>query len=119
MQPTMTAKNLIRTFKEVREKKSLLQKVREYQRFVEIRHESDDFLVTTAANGSELLKVLELRHEVFVEEWQGRKTFHGLDADQYDFIADHLMIIHKRIGEVIGTYRLLSSTFYAEFLFLQ
>lgn len=109
--PTVAAKRLFRTFQEARQKKSYYQRVREHRGYVPIRYESDDFLVTTAQTGPELFKVLELRHEVFVAEWQGRRAFHGLDVDAYDFMADHLMIIDKRVNETIGTYRLLSSHF--------
>ncbi len=115
MGPAATAKNLIRTFHEARQKKSWYLKLREYRRFIEINYESEDFLVTTAAGGPELLKVLQLRHEVFVEEWQGRRTFHRLDVDDYDFNADHLLIINKHNGEIAGTYRLLSSHFTRDF----
>lgn len=115
MKAAMTAKNLIRSFQEARQKKSWYLKVRDYRRFVEINYESDDFLVTTAAGGPDLLKVLQLRHEVFVEEWQGRRTYHGLDVDNYDFNADHLLIINKHNSEIVGTYRLLSSHFTKDF----
>jgi putative hemolysin len=115
MSATVAAKRLIRTFHEARQKKSLYHRVREYQGFVPIRHETEDFLVTTASSGPELLKVLQLRHEVFIQEWQGRKAYHGLDVDAYDFNADHLMITDKRIDEVVGTYRLLSSHFTHDF----
>lgn len=111
MGATVTAKRLIRTFHEARQKKSYYSRVREFRGFVPIRYETDDFLVTTAQSGPELLKVLQLRHQVFVEEWQGRRAFHGLDVDAYDFNADHLLIIDKRVDETIGTYRLLSSHF--------
>lgn len=108
---TGAAKQLFRSFQETRKKRSVLQQVREYRRFVPLHFETDDFLITTAAGGTELLKVLELRHEVFVQEWQGRSAGHGLDVDDFDFVADHLMIFDKRIQEVIGTYRLISSHF--------
>jgi putative hemolysin len=111
----VSAKRLIRTFQEARQKKSLYQRVREYQGFVPISYETEDFRITTAAGGPDLLKVLQLRHEVFVQEWQGRSAFHGLDVDNYDFQADHLMIVDKRIDEVVGTYRLLSSHFTHDF----
>lgn len=111
----VSAKRFIRTFQEARQKNTLLQRVREYRGFVPVHYETDDFLVTTAASGPDLLKVLQLRHEVFVQEWQGRRAFHGLDVDGYDFSADHLMIIDKRVSEVVGTYRLLSSHFTHDF----
>ena len=111
MSATVLAKNLFRTFQEARHKKSLLQQVREYRGFVHVHYETDQFVVETAQTSNQLLKVLELRHEIFVEEWQGRRAFHRMDVDQYDFSADHLLITDKSINEVVGTYRLLSSHF--------
>ncbi|MBX3021181.1 MAG: GNAT family N-acetyltransferase [Bdellovibrionales bacterium] len=111
MSATVLAKSLFRSFQEARQKKSLLQQVREYRGFVHIHYETDQFIVETARTSHQLLKVLELRHEIFVEEWQGRRAYHGLDVDQYDFMADHLLIIDKSLAEVVGTYRLLSSHF--------
>src|SRR4029077_18542071 len=94
---------------------SLYQSVREFRGRVGVHYESEDFLITTAKSGVELLKILELRHRIFVEEWQGRRAAHGLDVDAFDFNADHLMIIDKRSGETVGTYRLLSSLFTSDF----
>jgi len=108
---TSTARRLFRTFQEVRQRKSWYQRVRDFRGFFPIRYESDDFLVTTAQSGIELFKVLELRHEIFLKEWQNRQAFHGLDVDEFDFSADHLLIINKRQNEVVGTYRLMSSRF--------
>jgi putative hemolysin len=110
-----TARHFIRNFQEARRKKSLFSRIKEFQGLVKLKHETDDFLVTTAQTGIELLKVLELRHEIFIQEWQGRRAAHGLDVDAYDFSADHLMIIDKRRNEVVGTYRLLSSHFTHDF----
>ena len=45
----------------------------------------------------------------------GPAGFHGLDVDQFDFNADHLMIVDKRLNEVVGTYRLMSSHFTHDF----
>lgn len=104
-----------RTWSEAREKKSLLPRIRGYRGSVEIEYETKDFKVFTARNGAELRKALELRHDVFIEEWQGRRTFHRLDVDDYDFTADHLIIVNKASDEVVGTYRLLSSHFTENF----
>ncbi|HMN69608.1 MAG TPA: GNAT family N-acyltransferase [Bdellovibrionales bacterium] len=115
MQAALSAKRFLRTFQEARQKKSLYARVREYRGFVPVLLETDDFRVRTAMNGTELLRVLELRHQVFIEEWQGRRAYHGLDVDGYDFHADHLIIEDKRVGRVVGTYRLLSSHFTHDF----
>ncbi len=115
MLSTGTARQLFKSFQEVRKKRSILQQVRGYSPMVSMRHETDDFIIKTASGGPDLLKALQLRHEVFVQEWQGRTAGHGLDVDEFDFFADHLMIIDKRIDEVIGTYRLISSHYSQSF----
>lgn len=106
---------LFKNLQQARQRKSLYHKVREYQNFVPIHFETDTFLVTTAQSGAQLLKVLELRHEIFFEEWQGKRTANGLDVDAYDFRGDHLLIIDKERAEVVGTYRLLCSHFTHDF----
>lgn len=107
--------SILRRFQEARQQRSLLTRLREYQGFVSISYETDDFLVTTAKDGAGLREALELRHEIFVQEWQGRRAHHGLDVDDYDFQADHLIIFDKRARQVVGTYRLLCSHFTHQF----
>lgn len=115
MRAAQAAKRWLKTFQEVRESKVFYEKIRDFQPHIEIQYESEDFVVTTAQSAEELLRILELRHEIFVWEWQGRKAYHGLDVDDYDFEGDHLMIIDKRIDKVVGTYRLLCSKFAQKF----
>lgn len=115
MTKTQTARHIIQTFKEVKDKKNILQRVREFQVKAQLNYESEEFLVKTAETPQELMRVLELRHEIFVKDWQGRNAFHGLDVDHFDFSGDHLMIIKKSSAEVVGTYRLLCSKFTGEF----
>jgi len=91
--------------------KSLLQRLRGFQPNLSIYFETDDFIVKTARTPSELLEVLELRHEVFVQEWQGKSLPFGVDVDKYDFEADHLIIYSKKQEQAVGTYRLLCSRF--------
>jgi putative hemolysin len=109
------ARRWIQTFQEARLQPSLLHRVRDFKGFVPLSLESQGLKITTARSGHELLRVLQLRHEIFVEEWQGRRAFHGLDVDDFDFRADHLMITDIRTDQVIGTYRLLSSHFTHDF----
>lgn len=109
------AKNIFRVFREVRNKRSYYQRVREFSGYVPIEFQVGDFIVKTAKDHYDLFGVLQLRHQVFIEEWQGRKTVHRLDVDDYDFTADHLMIVENKTGEIIGTYRLRSSHFTLDF----
>ena len=73
--------------------------------------EFDDFIVKTASSSKDLKQALELRHKVFIEEWLGSNHKTGLDFDNYDQHADHLMIIKKSSEQVVGVYRLIHSEF--------
>jgi putative hemolysin len=111
----LTPRNLMRTFREVRQSRSILARVRDYRNFISLNLETEEFVLRTVEHPSELIKVLNLRHDVFVKEWQGRKAFHRLDVDEYDFQADHLVIIEKKTQQIVGTYRLLCSRFTDDF----
>ena len=111
----MSAKKLFQSFKEARHKKSLYERVKGFQPKVRMSYDSEGFRVQTAQTGADLLQVLQLRHEIFIREWQGKDFFHGLDVDNFDFLGDHLMIIDKSSDSVIGTYRLLCSRFVSDF----
>ncbi len=52
-----------------------------------------------------------MRYEVFYKEALNKNNFIHIDTDKYDLLCDHLIIIDKEIDTVIGTYRLISSTF--------
>jgi putative hemolysin len=62
---------------------------------------------------ADLIAVQRLRAKVFIEEMgaQGSAGFYDqLDADVYDPLCDHLLVIDEDAGpsgEVVGTYRLL------------
>jgi len=71
--------------------------------------ERSNHIIKTADSTEELNAVLRLRHLVFLEELLHRKKKSGKDKDRFDKTCDHLMIIDKRTGELIGTYRLQSS----------
>lgn len=80
--------------------------------------ESDGFDIKIASCVEDIEKAQQLRHKVFLEEGLGTSHETGLDFDDYDVIADHLMIIEKSSGQAVGTYRLIntrfSSTFYSQ-----
>ncbi|MDP2172323.1 MAG: GNAT family N-acyltransferase [Candidatus Cloacimonadaceae bacterium] len=68
-----------------------------------------NFLIQTADTIEELRAAQKLRHDVFLEEMLKKKKKSGLDVDRFDKRCDHLLIIDKRNGMLIGTYRLQSS----------
>ena len=73
--------------------------------------DSEKFIIKTAETEEELLGAFKLRNSVFYEEWTGQSSKTGLDIDEYDPIADHLVIIQKDTKEVVGTYRFICSLF--------
>lgn len=82
-----------------------------FRQKVEVYQTSENFILKTAANPFELRQALQLRHEVFYRELQNKETADRLDVDELDLICDHLLIVDKTSGRVVGTYRLISSLF--------
>jgi putative hemolysin len=114
MGATTTARKWLSGLSQLKESKSnrsIFEKIRAFKPHIQLQHETEDFIVRTADNGADLLKVLQLRHDIFIKEWLDEENQNGIDVDEYDFLADHLMIIEKASGEVIGNYRLLCSKF--------
>ena len=81
--------------------------------FAELR--SSNLGVRLAVNQAELDAVQALRYRVFYEEMGARpdaatQASHR-DRDEYDAIADHLLVVDHDLGEgpgsVVGTYRLI------------
>lgn len=70
---------------------------------------AEDFLIKIASTPDDIHKAQKLRHEIFLEEGLGRTHETGLDFDEYDQLADHLMIIDNATGNAVGTYRLIHS----------
>lgn len=77
--------------------------------------DTEDFLIKTAQSTADINKAQRLRHKIFLEEGLGKSHETGLDFDEYDAIADHLMIIDKKSMEAVGTYRLICSKFSDKF----
>lgn len=80
--------------------------------------EAEGFIVKTATTIEDLKLALQLRHKVFLEEGLNRQHSSGLEFDDFDHRADHLMIIEKQTGLAVGTYRFMhsdySDTFYSQ-----
>ncbi len=72
--------------------------------------EVEDFIVKIAETKDDIIKAQKLRHKIFLEEGLGKTHNSGLDFDEFDNYADHLMILDKRTDEAVGTYRLLHSS---------
>lgn len=77
--------------------------------------ENEDFDIKIASTVDDIKKAQTLRHQVFLEEGLGKTHETGLDFDDFDKIADHLMIIEKKTDRAVGTYRLINSQFSKDF----
>jgi putative hemolysin len=85
--------------------------LRGFQPKIRIQFDKGDFTVKTVENWAELEQVLRLRHEVFHKEFIGHTLPLPLDFDRYDPLGDHLVILDKTTGKIVGTYRLICSKF--------
>ncbi len=65
-----------------------------------------NYVVKTAETPVEVEKALRLRHEVFYREMLNWPQLTGLDIDKFDAQCDHLILMEKSSGQVVGTYRL-------------
>lgn len=67
------------------------------------------YIVRFAQNEGDMIAAQRLRYNVFnIELGEGLQRSHDkkLDADIYDKQCDHLLVISKESGEVVGTYRM-------------
>jgi putative hemolysin len=78
--------------------------------FFKPRHRIDlavgSYIIRTATTKAEVCASLQLRHEVFFNEFRGVSHHTGLDIDRYDAFFDHLVVIEKKSGQVVATYRM-------------
>jgi putative hemolysin len=68
------------------------------------------YAVRFATTPDEIDAVLALRFEVFnLELGEGLASSYltGRDEDEYDRVCDHLMVVERATGRVVGTYRLM------------
>lgn len=68
-----------------------------------------------ANSNADFQKVMRLRYEVFTRETRQQENVVRVDLDEFDFIADHLIVEDTTTGAIVGTYRLLCSRFTNEF----
>lgn len=71
--------------------------------------ETSRYRIRTIESRSELVRLLELRSNIFSKDYGRAPPPSGLDVDRFDFVADHLAIECKQTGKCVGTYRLISS----------
>lgn len=82
-----------------------------FRQKIPIDFQRGDFRVTTLSNVKELEEVLQLRYDIFHREFQRKLFPYGIDLEPLDFLADHLAITHKPSQRIVGTYRIIASTY--------
>lgn len=90
-------------------------KIYKFKPKVKIESDKGPFILKTVSDSEELIEALKLRYEVFHHEMLGKTKPTGIDVDEYDFVCDHLAIIEKKTGKMVGTYRLNSSLYSQDF----
>jgi putative hemolysin len=73
------------------------------------------YSIRTVDSSEELLRVLRLRYEVFHGEFMNKPATDGVDYDEFDPLADHLIITDRKTDQIVGTYRVISSKFSPKF----
>ena len=82
-----------------------------YSPTYEIDIETSKYKLQTAKSIKDLSEIFKLRHDIFLKD----DSTSGYDIDAFDSICDHIMIKEAKTGRIIGTYRLIGSTFSQEF----
>ncbi|MBX3040817.1 MAG: GNAT family N-acetyltransferase, partial [Bdellovibrionaceae bacterium] len=78
-------------------------RIHKFRPKIEIQCEIGPYLLKTVSSSKELKMALRLRHEVFYGEMIGSQEGPGFDVDEYDFLCDHLIIVHKKTDALVGT----------------
>lgn len=84
-------------------------KIHKFKPKISIVSDRGPFLLKTVTTSEELIEALKLRYQVFHREMLGKSREKGIDVDEFDFVCDHLIIVEKKTGRIVGTYRLNSS----------
>lgn len=82
------------------------------------RAETEQYVMRLAAGGDDVRAAQRLRFAVFnLEMGEGlpESVATGLDADEFDAVCDHLLVVEQETGEVVGTYRLQTGAMAAAF----
>jgi putative hemolysin len=89
--------------------------LRSFRPKIRLYLEKDPYIIKTVESSWELAAALRLRHKVFYEELLGHPMPQGFDMDEFDLACDHLVIIDKKTKKIVGTYRLMASSYSQQF----
>ncbi len=88
-------------------------RVHKFKAKIKLNIDFGPYNIKTAETSSELIESFRLRHQIFINEFQGIDN-EGLDFDKFDYFFDHLIIVHKETNKIIGTYRLNCTSYSME-----
>lgn len=78
---------------------------------IEFELDLKNFVIKTASTPEELREIIRLRQHSFLEDFLGADAHQHLDFDDWDMLADHIILKSKKTGEIVGSYRVLSTSF--------
>jgi len=82
-----------------------------YKPHVTFQIDTEVFTIKTAETKKELTEVFKLRNNTFYKERKNLPPSDHLKIDPFDIHADQLIILNKNDQKVVGTYRLIPSSF--------
>jgi len=92
--------------------------LRHYRKKISIDRKVGNFIIKTVDHRYELMKAMRLRYKSFLQNDTKFNIFPKYEIDEYDILADHLIVIDEKNSKVCATCRLLYSEwtniFYSE-----
>ncbi len=85
-----------------------------YRPHTDFKIEKGPYVIKLAQTTDELIKTLSLRYAVYGRFYKTHPPV-SIDIDDYDKNADHIIVMNKESGDVLGTYRILCSDFVSEY----
>jgi len=82
----------------------------EYKSHLSFEIEKGPYIIKVAETKEELVKTFELRYGVYGPFYKTPPRL-PLDIDDYDKLADHVIVINKDKDKIVGTYRVLCSDY--------
>ena len=82
----------------------------DYGSEVKINREIGHYQIKLAENLEEMCEAFALRHEVFFSKNKTPSINAAMDLDEFDLVADHLILKDTKLNKVIGTYRIIDSS---------
>lgn len=106
-----TLDSVVRSTKNIGFWMGVPRRIRGYEPRVQLKIQKSTYEIRTVSTRKEFQQILSLRYAIFEREFRGNWIPFGWDADEYDFLGDHLVIEDLNTGRIVGTYRLICSRF--------